>query len=390
MLYLCYIIIMKSNTKKIIKITAITLASLFLAIVLIVGGYVGYVLASFYRIKDNQVLEVNGTATATTVATEQTLSIVTYNVGFGAYVPEYDFFMDEGKMADGTFTVGSHAKGISKKRVQEAVTGQANTLANANADFIFMQEVDLNADRSYHIDMVQTFRDKFNGMASAFACNFHTPYLLYPFNDPIGKTKSGILTFSKYQIQSSVRRSFPITDSLIDKQFDLDRCFSVSRVSVQGGKQLVLINLHMSAYDEGGTIRTQQLAMLNAVLAEEATLGNYVIVGGDFNHCLTADQYGSTTEAISAYKHGQQVPDWIANSFLQGKDLASGYTINANKNTPTCRGADIPYTQGVTFEVVIDGFLTSSNITVESEGAILSGYEYSDHNPVKMTFRLNG
>ena len=59
----------------------------------------------------------------------------------------------------------------------------------------------------------------------------------------------GILTLSRYRIQSAVRRSFPITDNFIDKLFDLDRCFAVNYLPVEGSdKKLVLINLHMSRH----------------------------------------------------------------------------------------------------------------------------------------------
>ena len=124
----------------------------------------------------------------------------------------------------------------------------------------------------------------------------------YPFNDPIGTINAGILTLSNYKIDNAVRRSFPVTTSLIDKLFDLDRCFAVHYLPIDGSeKQLVLINLHMSAYDEGGTIRAAQLKMLNGVLAEEYAKGNYVIAGGDFNHCLIADKFDSDEVALQHF-----------------------------------------------------------------------------------------
>ena len=42
------------------------------------------------------------------------------------------------------------------------------------------------------------------------------------------------------------------------------------------------------------------------------------------------------------------------------------------------------------FETVIDGFLYSDNIEVIAEETVVadSDYAFSDHNPVKLTFRL--
>lgn len=374
--------------KKVVKICAIVLASIIGALILIVAGYVIYVAAQYYRIKDNQLLTVSENAEQK-VKTEEEYSVLSYNVGFGAYSPEYSFFMDSGVMENGKKVTGKYAKGISKADVAKNVNGQVDVISGQSADFCILQEADEKADRSYKINMVKQFQG-ISGYASTYACNFHTANLIYPFNDPIGKTNSGILTLSKYNIQSAVRRSFPVTTNFIDKLFDLDRCFSVHYLPIEGSdKMFVLMNVHMSAYDEGGTIRAKQLQMLNSVLSEEYAAGNYVIAGGDFNHCLIADHFDSDEEALSYYPSGQRVPDWVKGSVLHNDEIAQGFTVVASKDgAATCRGADIPYTQGVNYETVIDGFIVSDNIEVTWEGTIDTQYAYSDHNPVKMTFKL--
>ena len=55
----------QSKTKKAVKITAISLASLIGAFILIVLIYVIYVAAQYYRIKDNLSLEVKNAQTET-------------------------------------------------------------------------------------------------------------------------------------------------------------------------------------------------------------------------------------------------------------------------------------------------------------------------------------
>lgn len=365
----------------------IALACLIAACALLVGGYIAYVALQYYRIEDNLALEITSNAEQT-VSLDGEYTVTSYNLGFGAYSQEYSFFMDTGVMNDGTEVAGIYAKGLSKQDVQKNVDGQVGVAAEIAADFCFFQEVDLQADRSYKIDMVSALRGGLTG-ASTYAMNFHTAYLLYPFNDPIGKSVSGIMTFSKYKIDGAVRRSFPLTDNFIDKLFDLDRCFSVHYLPVEGSEsKLVLINLHMSAYDEGGLIRARQLEMLNAVLKEEYEKGNYVIAGGDFNHCLIADNFTSDEEALSYFKSEQRVPDWVVNSILRNSDLAEHFSIAASINAATCRGADIPYESGVNYSTVIDGFITSDNVEVVEEYTVDTQYEFSDHNPVVMKFKF--
>lgn len=374
---------------KVIRIICASVAGLLALILLIVGPYVVYVAAQYYRISDNLELKISGNKDIS-VSVGDTYSVMSYNLGFGAYSPEYSFFMDTGVMNDGKKVAGKYAKGMNKADVQKNVSGQLSVAARADADFYFFQEADEKANRSYGINMCESARQTFADYGSIYAENFHTAYLLYPFNDPIGKTDAGIMTFSRYKIDSAVRRSFPVTKAFIDKLFDLDRCFAVHYLPISGSdKKLVLINLHMSAYDKGGTIRAKQLEMLNGVLKEERDNGNYVIAGGDFNHCLIADNFDSDEEALNYFESEQQTPPWVKNSVLHVSELTEGYTIAASLNRSTCRGADIPYTAGVNYSTVIDGFLVSDNVTVVEEYTVDTDYAYSDHNPVFMRFTLN-
>ena len=54
---------------------------------------------------------------------------------------------------------------------------------------------------------------------------------------------------------------------------------------------------------------------------------------------------------------------------------------------PTCRSTDIPYTKGVNYTSVLDGFIVSDNIEATAIN-IDADFEYSDHNPVLLNFRL--
>ena len=375
--------------KKIVKVTATVLASLLGFAILLVAGYVIYVAAQYYRIEDNISLSPSGTAQKDCVSKDTEYSVTTYNLGFGAYSPEYSFFMDTGVMKDGEKVAGKYAKGLSHADVKKNVDGQVEFAKSADSDFYFFQEVDEKADRSYKINMKEQLESALPDYSSTYAKNFHTAKLLYPFSDPIGKSESGILTMSRYKIEASCRRSFPVTSSFPDKFFDLDRCFSLNYLPVEGSEsKLVLLNLHMSAYDEGGKIRAKQLEMLNGVLSQERAKGNYIVAGGDFNHCLIADSFASDDEALNYFESEQLVPDWVKNSVLHSSELAEGFSIAAPLNASTCRGADIPYRAGVNYSTVIDGFIVSDNIEIIGVSTVDIQYAYSDHNPVYFQFKL--
>ena len=55
------------------------------------------------------------------------------------------------------------------------------------------------------------------------------------------------------------------------------------------GKELVLYNVHLSAYGGSDEIRTAQMTMLFNDMKAEYEKGNYTVCGGDFNHDFTGD-----------------------------------------------------------------------------------------------------
>ncbi len=56
-------------------------------------------------------------------------------------------------------------------------------------------------------------------------------------------------------------------------------------------------------------------------------------------------------------------------------------------DVPTCRSSDMPYTPGVNYTAVLDGFIVSDNLTATARN-VDTGFAYSDHNPVLLTFVL--
>ena len=105
-----------------------------------------------------------------------------------------------------------------------------------------------------------------------------------------------------------------------------------------------------------------------------------MVVGGDFNHALCG--------TIEAFPSEQQVPPWVF--AFDDSDLPQGFSVVRADNlteVATCRSTDMPYTPGVNYTVVIDGFIVSDNVQASAKN-IDAGFAYSDHNPVLLTFSL--
>ena len=379
---------MKTKAKKVIKITGIIL----LALVIVLAAYIIYLYASYHRIPDNQELQVEeisqNTEAGNELTTEKNYSALTYNIGFGAYTPDFSFFMDGGK--------SSWAK--SKDSVKETIKGAGELVASKDPDFALVQEIDLDATRSYHVNEYSILKENIPAYNCVFAQNYDSAFLFYPFTQPHGKSKAGLALFSKYPITGSMRRSFPISTSFT-KFFDLDRCYSISRVPVDNGKELVIFELHMSAYGNSDAIREGQIRMLSEDMQKEYEAGNYVICGGDFNHDLkAADTQSKASDADNNTQTDSEdsaEPESWAYPFPRS-ELPEHFSFcldqlsedEKNNLWNSARNADIEYVPGETYTVTLDGFIISDNVECTKYENVNTGYSYSDHDPVYMEFQL--
>ncbi len=357
---------MKTKRSKIILITALALVG---AILLTAVSYLLYVICSYYRVEDALALEISGAADSA-VPTGKSLSLVTYNVGFGAYSDDYSFFMDGGE----------YSRAYSEEAVLSNINGSLAAIRAADPDFVLLQEVDRDGDRSHHVDQTALFANGLAGYDYIFAQNYDSPYFFYPIHRPIGANLSGMMSFSRYRMESAHRRSLPIEESLY-KYLDLDRAFTVSVIPAENGKNLVLYNVHLSAYTSDGTIADEQLRMLSADMKEQYEKGNYVIAAGDFNK----DLLGDSSKYFSRGGEGEFT--WAKP--LDTSLLPDGFVCHSGTNAPTCRNADSAYrSDGTDFVLSVDGIIVSPNVEMVSCETVENGFLYSDHHPVKAEFIL--
>ncbi|MCR5579964.1 MAG: endonuclease/exonuclease/phosphatase family protein [Pseudobutyrivibrio sp.] len=357
--------------KKILK----PILLIILAIVIVVAIYMSYVLLSYYRVEDNHKLDISGDAKESELAIDTKYRISSANLGFGAYSDDYSFFMDG----------GTESWAYSKDAVYTNINGSIDSVMSIEPDIMLFQEVDLDSTRSYHVNQKDLIINNISESNSAdvcysFAQNYDSPFLMYPLTQPHGKSLAGLLTVSTVDMTESIRRSLPIEEG-ISKLIDLDRCYSKSYIPLDNGKQLVLFNVHLSAYTTDPSTAENQVIMLNDDMLQEADKGNYIIAGGDMNKDMLGDSsvYFGTT---STENWAQPFPtELIDDSFRIVGPLDEANPV------ASCRNADSPYTKD-SFVLTIDGFIVSSNVEVQYSNVLDTGFKYSDHNPVYMDFIL--
>ena len=356
---------MKINIKRLAKKILLTALAL---VVFVVGYYVVYLYCGYQRIPDEQWLSAEE-KTEELLPVNEELTLVTYNVGFGAYSDDFSFFMDGGE----------HGKALSKQAVEDNTAGIIETLSRAEPDLLLLQEVDIKGTRSYGVDQNAMLIEAFDGFECITAVNYDSPYFLYPLHDPTGKNKSCIMTLSRFSIVNATRYSLPVESSLY-RYLDLDRAYSITRMYTDSGKVLSLFNLHLSAYTADGRIADEQLEILLAAMTAEYEKGNYVIAAGDFNKDLLVDSSKYFERKEQDLLWARPFDTWL---------LPKTMTLHAATNQPSCRNADSPYKgDGTDFVLTVDGMIVSENVKVVSSETVDTGFKYSDHNPVKYTIIL--
>ena len=141
--------------KKILRRIGILLAVLLAVCI----GYVIYVMVAYYRLPDNQPLTVSQSGEyaqfedRAPVTTRKAYWVMTYNIGFGAYQRDYSFFMDGGK----------YSRARDEESVIADICGVGDVINNTAADFVFLQEVDIDGTRSYHVNELELLNEFVTG-----------------------------------------------------------------------------------------------------------------------------------------------------------------------------------------------------------------------------------
>ncbi|MEA5013578.1 MAG: endonuclease [Candidatus Limiplasma sp.] len=345
------------------------LLGILVAVALVAAlGLIGYLTVNEYRPQDIEAVQLNLAARQDVPVLGSRYTLVSWNLGYACLGRDQDFFMDGGTMV----------RPDQKQTVEENLSGILGVLSAQKADLYLLQEVDQNSHRSYSINQVQTLRHGLS-LTSAFALNYKCDFVPFPW-PMIGKVESGLMTLSGLKVAEATRESLPTPFSWPVRVVNLKRCLLVERIPISDSEhELVLINLHLEAFDDGEGKKAQTRQLME-ILKTEQRNGNYVIAGGDFNQ-----SFPGVTEIYSQLSENY----WQAGQ-LSESDLPEGYAYAFDASVPTNRAVRESYSgdrKNSQF-YVIDGFILSSNIKINHLETVDLNFEYSDHQPVRLEFTL--
>lgn len=347
--------------KKALKI----LLGIIIFLLIFVAAFVAYLSITEFKPEPVEALEIKNTSGGK-VQADHELNVLIWNIGYGGLGKESDFFMDGGE----------NVKSADKETVEKYLEGICSTIDELEPQILMLQEVDVNSSRTYGIDQTALLPGSNSSHALNYACDF-VPFPL----PPIGRVNSGIMSSSDFETSAAQRHSLPCPFSWPVSAANLKRCLLVSYLPIEGSdKELVLVNLHLEAYDDGEG-KIAQTNQLRELIIREYEKGNYVIAGGDFNQSFPG--------ALDVYANTH--PELWEPGILDDSLLPEGWSYAYDLSLPSCRLLNQPYEPADTENTqhyVIDGFILSPNVELLSVETVDAGFEYSDHNPVSLKVSL--
>lgn len=200
-----------------------------------------------------------------TTDNDSVYSIVTYNIGYLSGM------------------TNNRAIAKPKELFDENLKKVTTEIKKVNPDIIAFQEIDYNAARSYEVNQEEEIA-KLGYNYVARGVNWDEHYVPFPYWPPsmhFGKIVSGQSILSKYELKDYKRivlERVPNNPFYRDALY-LDRLVQVVKVVLEG-KEVVVINLHLEAFDKTTRVRQYEyvLNLFNKYKSQYPT-----ILLGDFN-----------------------------------------------------------------------------------------------------------
>lgn len=294
---------------------------------------------------------------------KSTYTVLTYNIGHGQGIKN-----EPTDWRDKAYTL-KKLKALSK------------VIKKSKADFVLLQEVDLDSDRSYNINQAE-FLAK-NAKYPYYACSvlWDENYLPFPFWPPekhLGKVQAANCTFSKYPLSDHERLVFdkPESNAFWYNWGYIDRA-AQKVIATVGKQQVAIVNTHFEAWDVEA--RHKQAKRM-AEWIRDFKLPT--LIGGDFNAVppdalkrtnfvdSPQDDYTGDNTVSILLKNLPKVSNWLDHE--SSRNNMAQYTFPA----------DIP-TRTLDYIFGYDGIELLKSTVVKEAGVA------SDHLPVWANFKIN-
>lgn len=252
----------------------------------------------------------------------------------------------------GDCTFGESILKIKPNVVSENLKGIISILEEKDYDIVLLQESNwINFD-NYFINASKKIANNFYDNSFAYGSN----------SNILNYCDNGNMTLTNYDSTSNCLKIPVNGEGLINDKFYVHKLLIETRIKIHNSlNELVVYNIHLAPYSKNKETRSEQIKYIFNLAKTQYDLGNYVVIGGDWNiNLLNESLLKKELEILGDNPWSFDVP---ITSTHQG--------FNTKKSNKVR---------------VIDGYLFSPNI--EGSSINLDTFEYSDHSPVELKLKL--
>lgn len=300
------------------------------------------------------------------------IKILNWNIQFLAG-KGYTFFFDvlEGNGKDTQPT---------RRSIETTLKEVSRFIKEEDPDFVFLQEVDDNAKRTYHEDQIHRLLNE-GGLAAAYPCRASAYYWkakFIPHPKIFGSAGMRLVILSKYRLETAQRITLPlIPGNWFMQQFNLKRVILDVSIRRKNKQSLHLITTHFEAFAQGTELMAQQVATTKKFLDGLEAVRMPWIIAGDFN-LLLPDEHSHLSARQQEYylKETELKPLLEYAHFPSKKELSSTERKNYFTHFPNDPAVTEP-------DRAIDYFFHSNLVKTKNLRVLRKGTEkISDHYPL--------
>lgn len=293
----------------------------------------------------------------------QKVSFFSWNLGYAGLDHEANFVVDG----------GTDWLPKTRNRVEENARYIASTIAQSKCDVMFLQELAGPSFINRNVDLKSMVQDEIPEFSVVYAPDTETRWVPYPLRMNMGKA-----TASRMRPLRTIGQILPLENGYYAGILRRHYRLLASRFKTEfPGQELVAINVHLAAFDDGAT-RLQQLDAVLDFAEREYSAGNFVIIGGDWNLRLVPTDFPHQTDEEFLF--------WLADFPVER--LPSRWQIAADPTVPTVRTVHKRFEPSDNYVCVIDGFILSPNVEVLTVKNVDVRFRHTDHQPVTLQVRL--
>ena len=292
-----------------------------------------------------------------------TITVLTWNLGFAGLGAESDF------VADG----GDRYRAPSRAIVRKNLAGIREVLAAQSPQLTLVQEVTRRSPLNFNEPML----DALHGTLADGPCVYLADARTRCIPSPLA-LDHGLATFSTFALADWRSVALPLEPvwhlGLLRKHYQM---LVAEIASTDPGRNWIIINIHLAAFDEGATVRRRQLAAVFDYATSRHGEGHLVVIGGDWNLAFADLGRPHTTKA----EHRQWIHPFPHDA------LPDGWRTHYDDAAASVRTLQRPYVAGDNYVTVVDGFAVSPNVEAVAVTTHDLDFAFSDHHPISITVR---